>query len=310
MHYRVLCQTVGIARDEWLDQRRGGIGGSDAAAIAGLNPFCSPLTVWSQKRGMAPEKEDSEAMRQGRDLEAYVAARWTEATGKKTRRRNAILQHPDYDFIIANVDRLVVGENAGLECKTTSMLNAAEYAKEPPPWYAIQCHHYMLVTGADRWYLAILALNRAFIMHTIERDDVVCEHLLKIEREFWEMVQSGMPPEPDGSADYSEMLKERYSYSHDEEIVLTIGADRLAERERYVERIKKLEAEVKRIDQTIQLELGEAERGKCGQYIVTWKTQEVRRLDTKEIKAKAPELYEKYAKVSVTRPLRIKKIEE
>ncbi len=310
MHYRVLCQTVGTARDEWLDQRRGGIGGSDAAAIAGLNPFCSPLTVWSQKRGMAPEKEDSEAMRQGRDLEAYVAARWTEATGKKTRRRNAILQHPDYDFIIANVDRLVVGENAGLECKTTSMLNATEYAKEPPPWYTIQCHHYMLVTGADRWYLAILALNRAFIMHTIERDDVVCEYLLKIEREFWEMVQSGMPPEPDGSADYSEMLKERYSYSHDEEIELTVGVDRLAERERYVERIKELEAEVKKIDQSIQLELGEAERGKCGQYIVTWKTQEARRLDTKEIKAKAPELYEKYAKVSVTRPLRIKKIEE
>ena len=71
-----LCCTKDMSREEWLEWRRGGIGGSDAATIVGLNPYRSRLELYADKLGMMPEKEDSEAMRIGRDLEEYVASRW------------------------------------------------------------------------------------------------------------------------------------------------------------------------------------------------------------------------------------------
>lgn len=112
-------KTIGMDKQTWLEHRRHSIGGSDAAAIVGLNDYASPYSVWADKTDRLPEKEDSEAMRQGRDFEEYVAARFTEATGKKVRRCNFIIQNPDYPFAHANIDRQIIGEDAGLECKTT-----------------------------------------------------------------------------------------------------------------------------------------------------------------------------------------------
>ena len=102
-------------RAKWLEDRRKSIGGSDAAAIIRLNPYATPYMVWADKTGRLPEQEDNEAMRQGRDLEDYVASRWMEKTGKKVRKRNGIIRNPKYPFAHANIDRWVIGENAGLE---------------------------------------------------------------------------------------------------------------------------------------------------------------------------------------------------
>jgi predicted phage-related endonuclease len=65
----------------FVDRRRQSIGGSDAAAIVGLHPFLSKQRVWAEKIGKIPPKMDSESMRQGRDLEDYVARRFVEHTG-------------------------------------------------------------------------------------------------------------------------------------------------------------------------------------------------------------------------------------
>lgn len=65
--------TVGMSREDWLEQRRHTIGGSDAAGIIGLSKWSSPVSVWADKTGRLPDKPDTEAMRLGRDLEGYVA---------------------------------------------------------------------------------------------------------------------------------------------------------------------------------------------------------------------------------------------
>ena len=78
--------TAKMSHEEWLEERRKSIGGSDAAAVIGMSRFASPYTVWMDKTGRLPEKEDTEAMRIGRDLEEYVAKRFEEASGKKVRR--------------------------------------------------------------------------------------------------------------------------------------------------------------------------------------------------------------------------------
>ena len=105
--------TKGMSREDWLEQRRKTIGGSDAAGIVGLSKWASPFSVWAEKTGRAAEKEDTEAMRQGRDFESYVAQRWSEETGKRVYRVSAMLYNPLYPFAHADVDRMVVGENAG-----------------------------------------------------------------------------------------------------------------------------------------------------------------------------------------------------
>ena len=120
-----------LSHDEWLALRRKGIGGSDAASIMGVSAYSSPYRVWADKTGRLEPLEDNEAMRQGRDLEAYVAERFTEATGKKVRRNNYMIFSKKYPFMLANIDRLIVGENAGLECKTTNFLNLKQFKNFP-----------------------------------------------------------------------------------------------------------------------------------------------------------------------------------
>ena len=78
--------TKGMSREEWLMRRRKTIGGSDAAGIVGLSRWASPFSVWADKTGRAAEKEDTEAMRQGRDLEDYVARRWIQPINADVKR--------------------------------------------------------------------------------------------------------------------------------------------------------------------------------------------------------------------------------
>ena len=305
----MLISTKDISHDEWLEHRRKGIGGSDAAAIVGLNPWCSPFDVYADKLGLIPEQEDNEAMRQGRDLEGYVAQRFMEATGKKVRRRNAILQHPEHTFMAANIDRWVVGENAGLECKTTSVLNRTKFSQgEFPPNYYVQCMHYMAVTGAERWYLAVLVLNKAFHVFTIERDEAEIAALVQSEKHFWEEhVLKQIPPAPDGSDSTSEVIKQLYPRAEREETALFGQEESIEQYLQLDKQVKGLTKERDALKQKLQLELGEAEIGNAKGYIVEWKNQTRQSLDTKRLKEEQTGIYKQYLKPPQTvRVFRIK----
>ena len=202
--------TKNMSGTEWRQARKASIGGSDAAAILRLSDYSSPYTVWAEKTGRIPEKEDNEAMRQGRDLEQYVADRFCEQTGKKVRRVNAIIKNDRYPFAHANIDRAVIGEHAGLECKTTSVLNLRKFANgEYPANYYVQCVHYMAVTGAEKWYLAVLVLGRDFLVYEIPRDDDEIAALMQSESEFWELVKCNTPPAADGSKSTTDTILHR-----------------------------------------------------------------------------------------------------
>lgn len=159
-------------------------------------------------------------MRQGRDLEDYVARRFTEATGKKVRRKNEILKSAEYPFMLANVDRLVVGENAGLECKTTSVLNLKRFKNgEYPAEYYCQCFHYMAVTGFRKWYLAVLVLGAEFRYYEIEWDDEEVNNLIFAEKDFWgNHVQKQIPPVPDGSKSAGAAIKSIYPHGEEDNV--------------------------------------------------------------------------------------------
>ena len=115
-----LISTLNLSKEDWLRYRKCGITGTDAGAILGVNPYRSAFQVYHDKISDTTENIDNEAMRQGRDLEDYVAQRFTEATGLKVRRANAIYQSEEHPLLLEDFDRLIVGQKAGLECQTRS----------------------------------------------------------------------------------------------------------------------------------------------------------------------------------------------
>ena len=306
-----LAKTIDMTRNEWLEIRRQGIGGSDAAAIVGLDRYKSAFDVYADKIGLKEEQPDNEAMRQGRDLEDYVAQRFCEETGKKVRRRNAILKHPEHTFMTANIDRWVVGENAGLECKTTSILNKTKFAQgEFPANYYVQCMHYMAVTGAERWYLAVLVLNKAFHVFTIERDENEIQALIEAEKYFWtEHITKKIPPAPDGAKSTSELIKQLFPEANEREEVALYGHE--SKIQQYLEldeQVNELTKQRDAIKQELQLALADAEIGRAQGYVVEWKNQVRQTLDTKKLQSEQEDIYKKYLKPAQT--VRVFKIKE
>ena len=283
--YRNLTKisTVNMPHEVWLEHRRNSIGGSDAASIIGLNPYCSPYAVWADKLGRIPPKEDNEAMRLGRDLEDYVAKRFTEKTGKKVRRENSIIYNPDYPFAHANVDRLVVGEDAGLECKTTSSLNLKRFKNgEYPEQYYVQSVHYMMVTGAKKWYVAVLVLGVDFFVFEIERDEGEILALAESEASFWEYVSKKSPPPTDGKKSTSEAIVAMYPDSTDDGIVSLLAYE--SDLRLYMvlgQRIAELKQLQDGYANKVKSYLGETASGTSERYKVSWKTAERATFDLK-----------------------------
>jgi len=308
-----LAKTTDMSHEEWIKMRRTGVGGSDAAAIVGLDRYRSAFDVYAEKLGIKPADPDNEPMRQGRDLEEYVAQRFMEETGKKVQRRNAILQQPESPWVIGNIDRWVVGENAGLECKTTSVLNKTRFSQgEYPPNYYVQCVHYMAVTGAARWYLAVLVLNRGFHVFEIERDEAEIEALILAEKDFWENhVLKQIPPMPDGSENATAVIKQLFPEAREHEQIAMFGKEGKIEKYLQVdEQVRELERQREALKQELQVDLGDAEIGLAQGYVVEWKNQTRQTVDTKRLKAEAPEYYEKYLRPPQTvRMFKIKEVD-
>ena len=299
--------TKDMPHEEWLDHRRQRIGGSDASAILGMNKWCSPYTVWADKLGKLPPKEDNEAMRLGRDLEDYVAKRFTEATGKKVRRENNILVNPDIPFAHANVDRMIIGEDAGLECKTTSVLNLKKFKNgEYPENYYAQCVHYLMVTGCERWYLGVLILGVEFKWFVIERDEGEIEALRKSEEEFWEYVKSQQPPMADGSDSTSDTLSKVYPESNGESFSLMAYENDLQQYSTLADAIEGLTAQKDELANRIKAYMGEASKGENGKFKVSWASQVRSTFDRKRFEADNPDVdLSAYFKQTNSRPFKV-----
>lgn len=291
MHNISFIDTRNMPRSVWLEHRRRTIGGSDAAAILGLHRNSTPMTVWADKTGRLPPEEETEAMRQGRDLEPYVVERWCEETGKKVHRVNRMLYHPSYPYAHADIDRKVVGENAGLECKTISAWDAEDKLEngEYPAHYYVQCVHYMAITGADRWYLAVLVLGRGFYCFVIERNEDEIAALMEQETAFWETyVLTDVPPPVDGEVPTTDALKKMYPDTVSADVRL--DDDLLS---RYDEFRTERDTAAKKLElakQAIMLKMAESETGYSDAYEVKWKQQQRKNYDVRKFMRDHPEI--------------------
>jgi len=309
----IVARTREMTREEWLEERRKGIGGSDAAAVAGLSRYRTPIQVYMEKLGLIEPPEENEAMYWGKKLEDLVAEEFSLRTGLKVRRRNAILRHPEHPFMLANVDRLIVGKDEGLECKTTSAYRADEWKDDEIPWeYAIQCHHYMAVTGYSAWWIAVLIGGNRFMYKRIERDEEIIRNLIKIESDFWHNhVLKQIPPDPDGSPASTELVKQLYPDSNGLEVDLPSAVERWIQQYEQAAEEEKAAAERKEeAANNIKMLLGEYEIGLYRDWRITWRKVSSSRLDTKRLKTEMPDIYTKYANQTSVRRFEIRRMED
>lgn len=306
--------TKNMSDEEWKQLRTHSIGGSDCGTILGMNNYESPFTLWQKKLWADDYEEDISDKIQikfGNYNEQFVAKIFEEKTGKKLRKHNKMMYHKDYDFISANVDRVVIGENALLECKTTS-----EFLKDKwkdgnvPASYMAQCYHYMAVTGVEVVYIAVLFGNSEFHYETIERDEEIINDIINAEVEFWnEYIVKGQRPPADDSEVTSKALNNFWKNTRPE--VVNFDEEKTALFKGILaikEQQKELDKQLKGHQNQLKELLGENEFGEVSDYKASWKKQNRESFDAKRFKEENPELYEQYKKSSTTRTLNVKKL--
>lgn len=304
-----LAKVKDLSREQWLELRRNSIGGSDASTVMGLNPYSSKLTLFADKKGLLPEKEDTERMKLGRDLENYVAQRFSEETGKKVKRSGYMWQHPMYDFITVNVDREIDGEDSFLEAKTTMNYEKHDYdSGEIPPYYYAQCVHGMAVTGCEKAYLAVLVFGKGFYWFEIKRDENEINALIDNEVTFWQTyVAQDRPPLADGSESSMDTLTKLYP-TGDSNSTQVMGMDDAMRN--YIElgeTIKRLKAQQDEVKAQLCQSLGDRSIGIGQDYSYSWKNQVSSRVDSKKLKELYPKVYEEVVQQSESRVFRVKK---
>lgn len=293
MDYVVYADARNLSHEEWLEARRQGIGGSDAGAIMGVHPYKGMFGVWADKKGYGEAVEDNEAMRQGRDLEGYVAWRFSEKTGLKVRREYGMMRSRNHPFMLANIDRRIKGERAGLECKTSRDIYMKRYRNgEFPMEYYCQCLHYMAVTGWDAWYLAVLVYGTDLLIFKICREEAQDDinQLIEAEAAFWtRYMEDGRTPPPDDLPATGRVLDGMWMGETGGSMDATVSQDATID-ELIALRAEKraLEKRITGIENRLKAEMEEVTELRGTGGLVTWKPQTQRRISEKRLKELYP----------------------
>lgn len=303
-----LVKTNTLSRDEWLDVRKQGIGSSDAAAAVGLNPYKSQLELWMEKTGRdtdlpKPDPDNTEEpVYWGTLLEPIVATAYTKQTGRKVRRVNAVLQHPEKPWMLANIDREVIGASDVqiLECKTAGEFGARLWKEGVPEYIQLQVQHQLAVTGKKAADVAVLICGQQLQVHRIHRDEELIAKLMELQERFWHYVTNDTPPPADGSASSATALRYLYPRDTGEQVDFQLDSnmsqlfESLQEARAQLETYKQQEELFK---QQIQEAMGDATKAVFSTGAVSWKrSRDTVSLDTKQLLADQPELLTQYGK--------------
>lgn len=307
----VMKSTKKMTKEEWLKFRNKGVGGSDVATICGLNKYKSPLQLWLEKTGQVDPVEAGEAAYFGTLLEPIVRDEFTRRTGLRVDTINSMLKHPVFDFMLANVDGIVIDQDnskAIFEAKTASVFKSEQWEDNKiPEEYMLQIQHYMAVTGFNKTFVACLIGGNKFIHKEIERDDELIDMIIQLEFNFWECVKNNVPPKIDGSDSCSDLMNRLYPIANNAKIILPDDAQELVEQYNAAKEQEKLFSEKKEeAANKLKSMLGENESGIVNDTTISWKNVATERLDSKKLKAELPDIYSKYTNSSSSRRFVIK----
>ncbi|MGA5691393.1 YqaJ viral recombinase family protein [Cytobacillus pseudoceanisediminis] len=275
MQAKVLQWTRNMTHQEWLLWRKTGIGGSDVAAIFESDPWKSSYEVYLDKMGSLPKTFENEAMELGVKLKDFIAREFSIETNNKVRKKNAILQHPKYPYMIGTIDGWIKDQNAGLLCKNIHQYMANEWNDgKIPKKYLLQVMHYMAITGAAQWWIALLIGGKKLVFLKIDRDEALIKRIIEVEKNFWLYnVLSQQPPLYDGTKATREFLTNKYPTAKPKSVVtLPIEAlDLVKQYKKAVEEEGKVQRKKLEAENRIKGLMGNNEIATVGDYKIEWK---------------------------------------
>jgi len=201
---------------QWHEDRKTGIGGSDAPAVMGLSRFGrGPMSVWLDKVGMTDPKEPTLRQWIGLRLETMIREMAEVRLGLKFRRRYGLIRSSEYPWMIGNVDFV------GLEVKTSygaegwaddgQMIASDSDLDVIPIDYLLQVQHYLIVTGWKRLFVAVLIGHDDFRTYEVHPMPGLAARIIEAEREFWHVfVVPGVPPPVDDTEASKAWLRQKY----------------------------------------------------------------------------------------------------
>ena len=309
----VVMSTEGLSREEWQKARNMGIGGSDASVVCGVNRWKSPLQLWMEKTGQLPLEDAGEAAYWGTKLEPIIREEFSIRSGLKVNPVNKLLRSRNYPFMLANLDGVCFCPDYGksvFEAKSASAYKDDDWADGAVPYeYILQCQHYLLVTGYNGAYIAVLIGGNKFKRTYIHRDEAIISMLIRMETGFWMHVQDGVPPLADGSKACVELMSKLYPSSIPKsKIILPAAAgDLIHQYNSASEELDRLTKVKQEAGNRLKDMLGNNEIGTIGDDSISWKTYKQSRFDSTAFQAEQPDLYERYVRETSYRRFSVKK---
>jgi putative phage-type endonuclease len=257
---------------EWQAARSSGIGASEAAAAAGLSEWRTPLEIFYRKTGqLKVDLDDVAAVRLGHLLEPVVVKEFCTLTGESLAQYPLpMCRHAVHPFVLATGDALLAS-GKGLEAKTTTWRMASRFGEQGtddvPIDMICQVQQQCGVYDWSAVWLAVLIDGRTLRNFHVERNDDLIDGLIDAERELWERIQAGDPPEPDWSHPRTPQLIRAIHKSVRPGSRVTFSQEMRDAQRRYEEiaaQLKSLEAEQKLIRAKQIIEMGDAEAGFLG----------------------------------------------
>ncbi len=283
-----------LTRDEWLAARRTGIGGTDIAAILGLDSYRTPLQVYYDKMDLVPPQEENRAMRRGQRLESLAAEFYVEETG------NAIQdcgfkQHPKYPHIIGTPDRLAINLPLVVEIKTVGVYAAhlwgESWTDQIPKRAFLQCQQYCSILDLPGAHVPTLFATDDFRIYHVIGDKELQEMMCEKGEQWWrDHIEAQSPPLPTGEKVDTELLKRIYKHSQEQIIPADAKASQLLQ---HYGSAKKTAEEMATYTEGLKNELkvtiGEATGLESAEFLATWKQDKSR--DETDWKALADRLF-------------------
>ncbi len=282
-------------RSAWLAERRRGMGGTDAAGALGVSQWKTELSIYLDKRDEVPPVEKNEAMHWGIVLQNVVRDEYKRRTGA-TIYNTPLMWSKRYPWMLANTDGRRQDDRRIVEIKTARSGNdwGPEGSAEVPVDYLCQVMHYMVVAEVEVADIAVLISGSDFRIYTVPFDRELADMIIEAERVLWERIQRGDPPAPRTAADIANLYRIAKSQPIEASEPILRAWHALLEARQAV---KAAETVVERLEGEVKQYMGACDTlVRDGMTLATWKQRAAStRLDSKRLKAEAPEVYERFA---------------
>lgn len=214
--------TNGMSEEQWLENRRKGIGGSDSGAILGMNKWATPLSVYIAKKGLLDDglNRGNQSIKWGKMAESAIREGLAKDLGIQIETAPVMFTSKENPFMLADLDGLAfipeekeIGGKAvkglgGVEIKTATSRNTEFGNDEIPDSYYCQVQHYMAVTGLE-WFILAALIDKADgrIYVVLRNNDFINNTLIPAEKSFWNgYILTDTMPAPTGNENEAKVL--------------------------------------------------------------------------------------------------------